>query len=375
MAVSFVLALPVEPLRNSSYGGRDWFLNSCGLALSFLNLSFILQAMVTPLLLFLVPGPGSIFPLGSTSFLLRPVRAPNQRLQSAVDESPFSGTAPPFSIGVMIVAGCVCAGAIPLLWWRVAHWYAARTAWCPALFDLNRRVDPFHIDYAGDCQHYFRAFSVFTSLWIGVTAGALRVQSARAADTAEASRELRTFQGFYWAWFLSWCVIYRIIGSWLFFGRSNQEWEGFSILGFFALTVSSLWSLVFIRSLWKRRPRTWRAAILAPFLAAFLIHVLTALTFFFLPIYAGLLFVIPIFTLNLPGLAWGLFVGSWRWRLLQEEPAAAAGTDASGSTPTHSGLRIFELLAIGFGVLLLIVGIAAAVLTLVVLRRSQPHPY
>lgn len=443
MAVSFVLAMPLEPFRNSLYGGTDWILNSCGVVLSFLNLAFLLQAILTPLLLFLLPGPGSILPGKTPSFSLRLSQAPTPVEQSAEGRHaarraglPVSIIAaivlvictlllldtcwlawvsfvragsnfhPPLSpvqaiariaiylLGIaaafyglrvriplksvsLLLLGCVCAAAIPLLWWPVMRWYAARSGWCPVLFDLSRPVDPFRIDYVSDCQHYFKWFGIFTTLWVGVIAGALRLQSARAADVAASSSELRSFRGFYWACFLSWAVVYRISTYSLLLGGHSQEWESFSVLGFFTLTISALWSLAFIRSLWKRRPRTWRGAVGAPFIAAFLIYMLTALTFFWMPTYAGALFIIPIFTLNLYGLLWALFVGTWHWRIRQQERTllTTAGTGTSDNTPAHSSLRAFEMSAMVFAALLLVAALAALVLMFVVLHRSRPHPF
>jgi len=61
IAVSVVLAFPIEQVTHSTQApGFYWFQNSCGSVESLLNLSMVVQAILTPVLVFLLPGPGSI---------------------------------------------------------------------------------------------------------------------------------------------------------------------------------------------------------------------------------------------------------------------------------------------------------------------------
>jgi hypothetical protein len=358
MAVSFVVAMPVEPFQNSAYGGTTWLVNSCGVVYAFLTLSFTLQAMLTPPVLFLLPGPGSIL-----------------RQKAAAPGAPQSVIAVPKKSSTYFVMGIAFAGAIPLLWWPAVRWWAASRGLCPEIFNLSRRVDFFRIDYIQDCQRYFVCFSAFAAAWAGITAGALRLQSARAATAASSSEELRSFQSFYWACVLSWAAMYRVgitLPS-LLTGRT-QEWEGFSMFGFSAMAVSSAWTLVFVRSLWKARPANLLGAVLWPYGASFLISVLTALTFFWAPLYAGAMLAIPFLTLNAFGLIWALFVGSWRWRALKQErmpTTIRAGPIGAISAPALPGLRTFELMGIIFAGLLVVAAVSGLLMAYVVLHRNN----
>jgi hypothetical protein len=80
--------------------------------------------------------------------------------------------------------------------------------------------------------------------------------------------------------------------------------------------------LAFTRSLWNKEPRTWLQAFMRPFWRSLLVYLLTVLTFFWLFIYALLPLVPAITTWYAFGLAWSLFVGTWRWRALQKEQLA-----------------------------------------------------
>jgi len=61
---------------------------------------------------------------------------------------------------------------------------------------LGRPVDIYHVDHFSECSHYFICWSVFAALWVGITAGGLRLQSARPAQGDSSGNELRQFQGF-----------------------------------------------------------------------------------------------------------------------------------------------------------------------------------
>jgi hypothetical protein len=158
------------------------------------------------------------------------------------------------------------------------------------------------------------------AFWVGITAGGLRLQSARVAAADTASNKLRQFQGFHWVCFLGWAVQYRISQWWALQGASqNQEWVKFAVLNFCFVAVSSLWVLAITHSLWNKEPRTWLQAFLRPFGEASLFTCLPYLLF------SGCLFtryyprVPAITTWYAFGLAWALFVGTWQWRVLQQE--------------------------------------------------------
>jgi hypothetical protein len=62
IAVSVVLAFPMEQVTHSARApGFYWFQNSCGSVEFLLTLGLVVPAILTPMLVFLLPGPGSIF--------------------------------------------------------------------------------------------------------------------------------------------------------------------------------------------------------------------------------------------------------------------------------------------------------------------------
>jgi hypothetical protein len=152
-----------------------------------LSLCNIVQALLSPLLVFLLPGPGSI-------------------LGKQVPPSPAPRTWQP---ALFISAALLCAGAIPVAAWYGLREYAVVHRTCADLFDLGRPVDAFHVDFLSDFAHYFVYSSVFSAFWVGITAGGLRLQSARAAAGDPLDNDLRQFQAFHWACFLGWAVRYR----------------------------------------------------------------------------------------------------------------------------------------------------------------------
>jgi hypothetical protein len=202
---------------------------------------------------------------------------------------------------------------------------------------------------------------------------------------------LRSFQGFFWACFLGWGVQYRL-SQWIGPSLShNQEWVGYAGLGFVSLSVSCFWSLAFIRRLWIKRPQSWQRSVLWAFGASFLIYMSTALTFVWMPLYAGALLAIPFMTLNVSGLAWALLVGTWQWRALQNSPVVAGATAAptllpaaeiaSGAKepavvprePAHVGLRTVEIAALVFAGLLFFLAVAGAFLWFFVVSRAAAY--
>jgi hypothetical protein len=157
LGISLVLAFPMERLIHEKH---LWGLGSCGAGVQIaLNLGAIVQAILTPLLLFLLPGPGSIF-------------------QPRVVRKPPPLSRPPV---FFLSAALLFASTIPLVWWFGFRRYSAFHNTCGDLFDLGRPVDIYHVDYFADFAHYFIYLSAFSAFWVGVTAGGLRLLSARAA--------------------------------------------------------------------------------------------------------------------------------------------------------------------------------------------------
>lgn len=229
------------------------------------------------------------------------------------------------------------------------------------------------MDLVSDCSRYFVSLSVFAALWVGITAGGLRLQSARAAAGDSSGNGLHQFQSFFWVYLLGWAVQYRL-SQWfsLVWLRTNQEWPLFARLHFVFLTASSLWALVFIRFLWNGRPWTRRAAAIVAFCGTFLIYMLTALTFFWLLTYAGPV-LDPLVTLNIFGLGWALTVGTWL--ALPEQPVAAAAGKI-GSRGRGAGVFSLRTVEIMAGVIAVLLVVAAAImifLWLFVVYKGPPH--
>jgi hypothetical protein len=353
LATSVVIAFPMEQVAHSFFSpGYYWQLHSCNAARIGLDLGNILQAILTPLFVFLLPGPGSV-------------------LQRKVVRSSLRG--PSRAYGALFIAvGWLCGGAIPVAWWHELRAYAGVHGLCADLFDLGRPVDPSHVDFVSDCSRYYVSVSVFAALWIGIAAGGLRLQSARGAQGDSSDPELRQFQSFFWVYLLGWAVQYRL-SQWFSFVwlRTNQEWPLFARLNFVFLTASSLWALAFVRFLWKRRPSSRRGAAILAFGVTFVIYMLTALTFFWLLTYAGQVFA-PVVTLNIFGLGWAFAVGIWLAAPAQPL-AAAEGKVASreGGSAVFS-LRTLEIVAAVAGALL---SVAAAVIMLLWLFLVYKGPY
>lgn len=265
LAVSLVFAFPMEQVIHATY--LRWGLDLCsGKVQIALSLGSIVQAVLTPLLVFLLPGPGSILQKKATP------KPPLQQWQPAL----FMATA------------WFCAGAVPIACWYALRKYAALHNTCELLFDLGRPIDVFHVDYFSNFSHYFIYSSAFSAFWVGIAAGGLRLQSARAAARDSARNQLRPFQSFYWACSLGWAVQYRLT-EWCFapLGRAQTEWVNFAFWSFLAHTATSLWVLAFIRSLWDKTPRTRRQAVMQAFWKSLLIYLLGALTLIWNPFVAG----------------------------------------------------------------------------------------
>ncbi len=378
--------------------GLSWSHKSCEDLTSDLNLGSVLQAIVVPIFLFLLPGPGSLFQKNTASVLRRSALAgtPAPRISGAsrnsmgerrpsvaipivllvlslgmflvsglllrswIVNNPGAPVSSPiayvaaiaflalrfvlglFGIGAsiyflrgqiswepasFIAAGGLFAAVVAVAWWYWLREYAALHGLCPDLFDLSGSR-PFHVNYLSDCAHYFVYVSVFSALWVGITAGALRLQSSRAAESGSRGKELHHFQGFFWTCFLGWAVQYRVSQWFALSNPHGQEWPLFATLNFLSVTVSSLWVFAFSQSLWKHKPRSWLRAIFQAYWRTFAILLLTLLSFFWLFMYAIVPLAGPIATWNVFGLAWALTVGTWRWRALQREQPVAAVNQA-----------------------------------------------
>ena len=393
MAVSFVVSFPMEQVvHRFFYGaGSYWLLHSCNTARIGLDLGNILQAILTPILVFLLPGPGSILrgkvarssslrPQARTS-QYRPTMPGSQSVRprscSTIAiavivlivclwvflsylsfvrywfiEHPEMQPHPQHSalvwgIALMVVSGSgivatVCfllvrvswqsfrfiaagwlfGGAIPILWWHGLGGYAQLHGLCTDLFDLGRFVSPSAVDDLSDCAHYFIGVSIFAALWSGITAGGLRLQSARAAE-GSLTDPLGRYQTFYWAYLLGWVVQYRLSQSLpelllLPWARTAQGWVGGAFVLFYFVTVSSLWALAFPRFLWKQRASTQLGVVIAAFAGSFVIYILTAVVSVWLWLFAAGAIIVPLMSLNVFGLAWAMFVGKWYLRAQRE---------------------------------------------------------
>ena len=373
--------------------GLSWSHQSCEDLTNDLNLGSVLQAIVVPIFLFLLPGPGSLFQKNTASVLRRATLAGTPAatisgasrnsigerrpsiaipivllvlslamflgsgllLRSWIFNNPGARVSSPvayiaataflglrfvlglFGLGAsiyllrrqvswepasFIAAGGSFAAVVAVAWWYWLREYAGLHGVCPDLFDRSGSR-PFHVDHLSDCAHYFVYVSVFSALWVGISAGALRLQSARAAESGSRGKEFHHFQGFFWTCFLGWAVQYRVSQWFALSNPHGQEWPLFATLNFLTVTVSSLWVLAFSQSLWNQKPRSWLRAIFQAYWRTFAILLLTLLSFFWLFIYAIVPLVAPIATWNVFGLAWALTVGTWRWRALKKERLTA----------------------------------------------------
>jgi hypothetical protein len=465
IAVSAVLAFPMEQVTHSTQApGFYWFQNSCGSVEFLLNLGMVVQAILTPVFVFLLPGPGSIVwgkaSSSSSSVssahlssvpvvraLARPEDhggARSRRTASSVEarslvmvvavvigilgllmflrsglvlthtqffsdkqshsawvtflrSAVFSETVIELIVGLagigaaiyllylympsqpalFMLVGWLSSAAVPLVWWYGVRGYAGFHGECAALFDSSLPVHVFQPDFLADCAHYFKFLSGFSAVWLGVTAGGLRLQSTRAAVGNSSGNELRQFQNFFWVYLLGWAVQYRL-GQWLAVAaiHTNQEWVTYSVMSFVYLIASSLWSLAFIRFFWNLKARTRVANVGVLFCGSWLICLLTALTFIWLMMWAGPALA-PLFTLNLSGGAWALTVGSWRWRALQKRAsipvAAAVGTQPQEKRPALLGLRAVEIVGLAVGVFMLVALVLGFVAFYYVTYRFRHH--
>jgi hypothetical protein len=367
-AVSAVLAFPTESaLHKFVFGGTYWDEHSCGAAVALLNRGPVLQALLTPLFVFLLPGAGSLF---------------HNNQEPAVRWRPKP----------LFAAGCVFAAVVPIVWWFGFRSYAVRTGLCEMLFDRSRFVDPLQIDDLKDSYHYFVCLSVFETAWAGTIAAGLRLQSARESERGPTSAELRAFRDFFWVFLLGWAVQYRIS---LWGTQPNpetnqaQEWLTWAGVTFTYLTASSLWTLAFVRWFWKWRVRTWWASVGVAFAGTYAIDILTMITFFWLFLWAPLA-LIPLGHWNIWGMMWALTVGTWRWHALRQLPRTAvpsgeglwqAGPAAGGEAgsgeqpPALAGLKMAQTVGTGIAIFLLLALLYTAITLYIVMHQRTPHSY
>ena len=391
MAVSVVLAFPNESAQHDfRFGtGSYWNEHSCGTAVTLLNRGLIVQAILTPLFLFLLPGTGSL--IGSRSSRaasLRPAAAASQAgavanmlltfvllivcplmllrsifflwhipLESStlVKASVLVKAAVMFEMAVeaaagalgtvaaiyllrkhvtggaarFFAAGWLFAAAVPIVWWYGLKGYAAQQGLCEDLFTVSRPVDFLRIDDLYDSYRYYLYLAVFSTMWVGTAAAGLRLLSAREAEAGSTSSELRSFREFFWVYLLGWAVQYRLgCLSTVPSTQNNQamEWLTWSFVSFLDLTASCLWALAFVRWFWKWRVRAWWASVAVAFAGPYVICILTMISFFWLVLYAPMA-LLPLGKGKVWGWLWALTVGTWRWQALRHRPrwAAASG--------------------------------------------------
>jgi len=393
MAVSVVLALPTESALHN-FGGTYWNEHSCGTAVTLLNRGLIVQAILTPLFVFLLPGAGSIiasrinrpvsvrpsnggepreivvttvialvllivcpvmllsalFPMthlssswtlaSATFILLMSVKAAAgvAGIVAAIYLLRAHMIGPP---AAFFAAGWLFAAAVPIAWWHGLKYYAGQHGLCEMLFDRSRVIDPIRIDDLNDSYHYFVYLSVFTTMWVGTAAAGLRLKSARDAEPGSTGTDLRAFRDFFWVYVLGWAVQYRV-SLWSAQPNINldQEWLTRAFVTFIYLTASSLWTLAFIRWFWKWRVRAWWASVSVAFAGTYVIHILTMLSFFWFLLWAPAA-LLPLLHWNVWGMLWALTVGTWRWQALRPpRPVLAA---ASGRAPRQQSSAVTAL--------------------------------
>jgi len=222
--------------------------------------------------------------------------------------------------------------------------------------------------------------SAGTAVGVRVAAAGLRLQAARAAESAATTRELQAFHDFFWVYLLGWAVQSRLSQwlAWLIFAKSTgQEWLDASVLNLVFLTSSALWSLAFIRGFWNMRLRTHRANVWTVFGVSCIVPLVNLLTFFWLLQFA-LFTLIPLFMLNVTGLAWAWIVGSRRWQALQQQSLVAVASVGSGprqTPPSLAGLKAMQIVGIAVVLFffLAFLLVCAAYLWFAVTSQKLPH--
>jgi hypothetical protein len=390
IAVSVVIAFPVEEVTHRSFAlDSYWSANACDRAEALLVLGVVVLAILTPILVFLLPGPGSILGRSGARSTFRRVAKKTEGGTSTLvvalallivcpllllrgilvlenlhlDSITLLSAAAVFEMAVQAITGALgtvagiyllrrhvamqpalffvggwlLAAGIAGAWWIWIRHHAGLGAACPVLFDLGRAGDQFHVDFVSDCRRYYVCGSVFAAFWVGIVAGGMRLQAARASEGDSKVSEGRLFRNFFWVYVLGWAVQYRV-SQWLSApknGNLEQEWIAYSVLSFVYLTASTVWSLAFIRLFWNLKARTLLANVMVAFAGTIAICMLNVLTFFWMFLWAPLA-AVPLFKGNVTGVAWALVVGTWRWRSLQRLPAAAAAVTLAPANPAPS---------------------------------------
>ena len=200
IAVSCVFAVPheqrayvFEPVTTDY-----WVVRSCGTVVSRLLAGTFAQAILVPVFLFLLPGPGSILSTRTWQFS-------GFRLALVGQNAGGKHRAWPFTL---IGLGWLLAAAVSIVWWIGLRTYTHDHWQCTVLFDLSPNAA--RVGYVSEYSRYFIYLSLFSGFWSGIAAGALRMQSARSAVADTPSAETRRFQAFFWVCFLGWAVQYRI---------------------------------------------------------------------------------------------------------------------------------------------------------------------
>ena len=320
MAISVIIAFPIEQVTHKGYPPRAYWPHSCNDAQIALNIGNVVQALLTSLFVFLLPGSGSI--LQNKSKAATSVRAiPEASVSGASAVAEFDSLQRNIwqRSARFIGAGCFCAATVSVVWWYLLRAYGPVREACPALYDWSLPVHRYQPDVVLDFYHYYIYLSLFAAFWTGITAGALRTQSARASEDA-CSSTFQHFEIFYWACFLGWGLQYRL-SQWFASPETNQDWVSLSCLDFIFVIVSSICVLPFIRPMWKKRTPNWWMAVVGTFGRSLLIYLLTLLSFLWLVVYAFLPLIPPLVTWNAFGLTWVVVIGTWRWRVFQEEEA------------------------------------------------------
>ena len=320
--ISLVLAIPIEQLNHEGYPPHAYWPHSCSDAQIGLNIGNVVQALLTPLFVFVLPGVGSILRTRSqtvASFFALP-EAP-----VSVDYGEAKGTSIHPRIWLrsvkFVVAGWLFAVAVSLAWWFLVRATSSIEENCPALYNWDLPVHRYKPDVVLDFFHYYIYVSLFAAFWIGIATGALRAQCARASEDSVTSGQ---FESFYWACFLGWAVQYRV-SQWFATPNRNQDWVAFSCLDFIFSIVSSFCVLPFIRRMWNKQIRSWWMAFVDALGKSFLIYGLTFLCFIWLVVYAFLPIVPAFVTWDAFGLLWAVVIGAWRCRALKEKQAFVTG--------------------------------------------------
>src|SRR5579872_6332549 len=152
--ISLVLAIPIEQLNHEGYPPHAYWPHSCSDAQIGLNIGNVVQALLTPLFVFVLPGVGSILRTRSqtvASFFALP-GAP-----VSVDYGEAKGTSIHPRIWLrsvkFVVAGWLFAVAVSLAWWFLVRATSSIEENCPALYNWDLPVHRYKPDVVLDFFH------------------------------------------------------------------------------------------------------------------------------------------------------------------------------------------------------------------------------